>query len=259
MKTKTPPNIIGISGRILSGKDTVAKIIQHIISGANEKWTFEKYLEIYPRLGMFGYGYLPGWDIKKFAEKLKRISSILTGIPEEKFEDHEFKETLLGEEWNRYLINPFTYVYSKKEIEKIYPDGLKSNCWLLDEPRQINMSVREFLQTLGTECIRDHLHEKAWINAFWADLWEITDTKLECGLDYGWIITDTRFVNEADSIKEHGGIVIRLTRNSDILAIHPSETELDNYDFDYVIDNKNQSVEETYKEVEKMLKNFKIK
>jgi dephospho-CoA kinase len=66
-------NLIGISGKIGSGKDTVAAIIQ----------------ELYPQ-----------YEVKKFAGKLKDIASILTGIPVEKFEDQEFKKTDLGKEWS---------------------------------------------------------------------------------------------------------------------------------------------------------------
>jgi hypothetical protein len=210
---------------------------------------------------MFGYGYLPEWDIKKFAEKIKQIASMLTGIPVEKFDDQKFKETLLGEEWDRYLVNPFTYIDSKKEVEKIYPNGLKSNCWTLDEPRQINMSVREFLQTLGTECIRDHLHKNAWINAFWADYgyYEKDETgRVVFSRFPQWIITDVRFKNEKESIEDKGGVVIKLTRNSDIKSTHQSETDLDKEKFAYIINNQDQSIEETYKEVERMLKHFKI-
>lgn len=50
------------------------------------------------------------------------------------------------------------------------------------------------------------------------------------------IVPDVRFINEADAIREHGGLVLRVTRpyyNSGLTPeqlAHPSETELDNYE-----------------------------
>ena len=63
-----------------------------------------------------------------------------------------------------------------------------------------------------------------------------------------WIITDVRFPNEAKAIKDRGGIVIRVNRTYytedkkyiigyDPFETHPSETALDDYEFDYVIEN----------------------
>lgn len=192
MKNKI--NIIGISGRMESGKDTVAEMIQ------KEGFKYDS----------------QDWQVRKFADKLKVIASILTGYEKECFENQEFKKIKLSKQWN-------------------------------------NMPVREFLQRLGTDAIRNGLHSNTWINAFWSDYG---------GIHFGkdafkfpkWIITDVRFTNEADSIKEREGVVIRLTRNEDVEATHPSEIELDDYDFDYIINNKNQSLDETREEINYLLK-----
>ena len=53
-----------------------------------------------------------------------------------------------------------------------------------------------------------------------------------------WIITDVRFFNETQAIKDKGGILIRVNRDSDSKDSHVSENELITYkDWDYVIDN----------------------
>jgi hypothetical protein len=183
--------IIGISGYSFSGKDEVARMIQDI---QPEK----------------------EWQVKKFAGKLKTVASVLTGIPENKFEDQDFKKTTLGEEWSNRR-------------------GVSTN-----------MTVREFLQILGTEAIRIGLHRNAWVNSL------MHEYKTDKGIDIlddgtmnawfkplpNWIITDCRFRNEAEVIKERGGMVIRINRPG-ILPVnnHPSEVALDDWDFDSVISN----------------------
>ena len=85
-----------------------------------------------------------------------------------------------------------------------------------------------------------------------------------------WIITDTRFPNEADAVKSRGGINIRIERDDYIFdgagkriiptkeyvntsnKQHESETALDNYTFDYVIDN-NGTIEDLIIKVKEIL------
>jgi len=152
------------------------------------------------------------WQIKKFAGKLKEIASILTGIPKEKFEDQSFKESDLSLEWDR----PSDYLH------------WSGKCTLTP------MSVRNFLQKLGTDAIRNNLHKNAWVNALMADYSEQSN----------WIITDCRFPNELIAVKKRLGISIRINREG-IKPVnnHPSEVALDNYEFDYIIEN-NGSLED---------------
>jgi hypothetical protein len=56
------------------------------------------------------------------------------------------------------------------------------------------------------------------------------------------LITDVRFPNEAAAVIEKGGILVRIERGSDT-GDHPSETALDNYDFNIVIENKGDLLE----------------
>lgn len=151
------------------------------------------------------------WHIKKWAGKLKTIASILTGIPVENFEDQEFKKTLLGPEWGTVKDIPLNGV-------PVFAD------------MQFNslITVRDFLQKLGTDAIRDSLHENTWVNA----------TMIDYTTEANWIITDTRFPNEAEAIKKAGGIVVRINRPGvQPINPHPSETSLDDWNFDAVINN----------------------
>ena len=207
--------IIGISGRMGSGKNTVGDIIEKICL-TNEGPLFEQ---------------------KAFAGKLKQIGSILSGVPVEYFEDQDFKKLPMGIEWE--------------------------------------MTYREFLQKLGTEAMRDGLHTNVWVNALFADYfckdcgWEEEQkgTIDACSGKHelpNWIITDMRFPNELEAVKEKGGITIRVVRPHGYtnphtgeykempLSYHPSETALDDAKFDYEIINDG-SMEKLVKKVRKIL------
>lgn len=62
--------------------------------------------------------------------------------------------------------------------------------------------VRRFLQRLGTDAVRAHLGEDAWVLAF--------DRARNRSVDV--VATDVRFPNEAEYIVRNGGIVIRIDR-----------------------------------------------
>lgn len=198
--------IISVSGKIGSGKDTVAKIIQEHTPYHN-------------------------WEVKKFAGKLKVIATILTGIPIEKFEDQEFKHTILGPEWDYYHNTEKTQIV----------DGIAQNA---KELRY--MTVRDLLQKLGTEAMRMGLHEDTWVNAL------MSDYNAE---ESNWIITDTRFPNEMKAVESRKGIKIKVVRDSGntIGTTHPSETALNDYsNWDYIIDNTG-SIEDLQKKVKEIL------
>jgi hypothetical protein len=220
--------IIGINGYAGTGKDTIGKIIQFLKCSNPGSLTIDDILNesdyIHHQWWMEDQS---EWEIKKWAGKLKFIASVLTGIDEDKFEDQEFKETTLGPEWDR----------------QFYSEG---KGW-----QKRPMLVREFLQMLGTEGLRMGLHENTWVNALMSDYVcnccnqypcdtiNHEDTGEDIGYQYpNWIITDTRFPNEAQAIKDAGGIIIRVDRPGvSAVNAHSSETALDNWDFDYKVWN----------------------
>jgi len=210
--------IIGINGKIGAGKDTVGTIIQELLL-TNKNQSSE---------------------IKKFAGKLKQIGSILTGIFVEKFEDQEFKKSHLGSEWGTVRSNPLNAV---PVFENVQFNEL--------------MSVREFLQKLGTEAMRNGLHTNVWVNALFADykMSYIQHPDIEY-VDHkaypNWIITDMRFPNELEAVIKKGGITIRVVRPGTVTGEHPSETALDNTTFDYEIINDG-TMEELVKKVKEIL------
>jgi hypothetical protein len=217
--------IIGINGKIGSGKDTVGKIIQYLTypHDINIQTYLEKEVngqfEIKPSVHT-----IPNFEIKKFAGKLKQIASLLTGVSVEKFEDQDFKQKHMGFQWQ--------------------------------------MTYREFLQKLGTDALRDGLHTDVWVNALFADY-----KPESTGYRYlypQWIITDMRFPNELEAVEERDGITIRVVRSFnhkmgsketgtlDLTPLHPSETALDDADFDYEIINDG-TIEDLVEKVREIL------
>jgi hypothetical protein len=75
-----------------------------------------------------------------------------------------------------------------------------------DEVKQI-ADARRFLQRLGTEGGRGHLHQDIWVDTLFA--WEV-DTLLTQGQNV--VITDVRFINEIAAIKARGGELWRVER-----------------------------------------------
>lgn len=98
------------------------------------------------------------------------------------------------------------------------------------------MTAREFLQEFGTGIARK-MNKSIHINACFNMI-----KKEKQLLNF---ITDARFENEIDSIKNVGGIIIRLTRTTDNDS-HISEVEFNKClnKFDIVLNNKNMSKEE---------------
>lgn len=91
------------------------------------------------------------------------------------------------------------------------------------------LTHREVLQKIG-ESMRNTFGDDIWIKSLFSEGY---DPKYDT-----WIITDVRYRNEADYIKDKGGILIRINRNTGYNDNHKSETDLDDYDkFDYIVDN----------------------
>ena len=240
--------IIGINGKIGSGKDTVGKIIQWLTKPEldGQYIGFQTYDDAtLERLSPF--------KIKKFAGKLKTIASILTGIPVEMFEDQEFKKTYLEPEWSTIKPKP------GKRQDGLFPKN--------SEMQIVPMTVRELLQKLGTEAMRDGLHTNVWVNALMADYKPrpnkavaefLAAEGLSQSMNAGqtelpnWIITDMRFPNEMEAIVEKDGITIRVVRPGTVTGTHPSETALDGHTMHYEIINDG-TIEDLIEKVREIL------
>jgi hypothetical protein len=122
------------------------------------------------------------------------------------------------------------------------------------------LTPRVILQTLGTEWGR-RLYQNIWTDAC---LHKIYQSDVE-----RWCITDCRFQNEMEAIRDRGGILVRLDRGVAQAyveeargSLHPSESDLLALSadfFDFTIPNTgpleelDELLEEFWEEVEKLL------
>ncbi|MFC9736700.1 hypothetical protein ACFVKC_02145 [Streptomyces noursei] len=142
-----------------------------------------------------------GWQRKAFADKVRDML-------------YATNPMLIDEACRGGLVNlqRLVDVYGWDDVKEMYPE------------------VRQMLQGLGTEGGRATLGENVWVEALFRDhdTWGPT------------VITDVRFPNEADAIRERGGLVVEIRRPSQALiedSDHISENALADYDFDVTILN----------------------
>ncbi len=212
--------LIGISGKMGSGKDVAGHMIQYITSGYrlnDPEWSILQDIISGNRKDVFD----DVFKIRKFADPLKDCVCIILGCNRKQLEDRAFKEGVLGKEWS--LLRETSSYGSPDVIHPVDHKGLVH----IAHTHKETLTPRRILQLLGTEGGRKNVHPDIWVNASMANV----------DKDDNIIFTDTRFPNELKAIKDRGGISIRLERGGGDTGDHPSETALDDAKFDYIVNN----------------------
>lgn len=278
--------IIGISGKKGSGKDTVAKILQYFTLPEElrtisiDEWVYE--LSYHEEVSDSLSTYL---EIRKYADKLKDCVSLLLGIPRWKLESEDYKQQLLPECWDVWVLEHEmgNSIHMTKEEALIIANYLRlpEDAYIIEKE---SMTVRELLQIMGTDAMRDVIHPNIWVNTLFQEYQPTSMTNIaKASLTTGkttkiikepswpsWVISDVRFLNEVNAIK-NGLIgspvpkndfrflvrINRPTRKKDDVDEHQSETELDDYqNWDYVIEN-DKNLDHLAFEIHCMLKSKK--
>ena len=129
--------------------------------------------------------------------------------------------------------------------------------------KELGISAREFMQKFGTDICRNAIPEimpnlkigdSVWVNYLEKKLWDNScmcipenaydkdNFKCTCG-GVNIVVSDCRFLNEANLIREYGGYIIKLERtaeqsiNEQSINAHASETTINIIRPDYVILN----------------------
>lgn len=255
--------LVGISGKIGSGKDTLAAFLKQTID----------------HLNLTNHG-PRSVQIKKYADALKEVVCLLTGCRRMELEDQAFKSSNTDPVWNRTARDAREWLIMKDFVQGTgTPYGHLDDAEVERMARQrgfkFERTYREMLQEIGTEVFRNHFHPQTWINATFAH-WQMIPGSERHWRGHAismsenpevwprWIITDVRFPDEAKAIKDRGGLVLRIHRlNPQMIphdvAVHPSETSLDNYnDFDAIIDN-NGTLDSLRKKAIDIVNKFNLK
>ena len=211
-------DLIAISGLKNSGKSEAAHMLKYLL---NAPKPFRRYF--WYKLGL---KFSCKWKITSFAKPLKEVLSIILKEDICKFENRNFKE------------NYFVSIGSNRVIPRellddndILSDNKFTKLIKTNEPLPSNiyLSIRQLMQYFGTEVCRKYLGETVWIDATLKNRKNHT------------IISDLRFKNEFDIVKQYNGKVIYIKRDCSKPGSHASEREIiDLYNqnkFDYVVEN----------------------
>lgn len=144
------------------------------------------------------------------------------------------------------VLNPI--VYRTSGLDDVRLAGLVETVgW--DEAKK-EPEVRRFLQVLGTEAVRDHLGENAWVDALDKAaepvLYDCTERVWRyAGYEAnpfdrfnGVVIPDVRFPNEEKYIRENDGLLLMVKRpdyDNGVGTNHPSESYIQDMNPDITI------------------------
>lgn len=212
-------NIIAISGVKDSGKDTAAEMLQYCLSVPKilrQYCLFKWFKKIVPKK----------YKIIAFATPLKQMLSILLNVPRKRFNDRDFKEN--------YAVNLSSLeVFKIKDFpERIILSDSKFNKLIRTERLiEYNITIRQLMQYFGTSACQDYFGRRVWINS----TLNRSNQKL--------IISDLRFIEEYNAVKEKNGFIIFITRPNRTFGQHASEREMEylltENKYDRVIYNNN--------------------
>lgn len=211
--------IIGISGNINSGKDTVASILVYLYAVGKHKATFrdwvvkkDAYYESYKH------------KITHFAEGLKDTLSQILWIPRDLFDNRLYKDEL----WYHPSTGKFIHEDDLKSNHvKYYDLDVKHNPFI---DRYGVVKIRTLIQTYG-EHMKKIFSDGVWVMNSIRKASYIESIYKVC------IIPDVRFQLEADAIMANGGVVIKINRpNNEITSDHCSENN-EIIGCQYVIEN----------------------
>lgn len=228
-------NIIAISGKEGSGKDTVAKIVRTFFSEDSDKKRILNSGDselIHEYLQSDQASHLNcDWTIRRFAEPLKRMIAALLQVPESQLEQRDFKESILPSLFDSHLVSfglvqlAFVNHVQAMRFQKVLVNSLKSD----KKPRYEHRrnSVRDLIIHLS-DVMKKHVNPSMFTELFFK----------QCK-DSNVIIADLRLRIELEKIQkvDEDALIIRVQRGEQKKSEKVIENDLDYYTFENIIDN----------------------
>jgi len=238
-------NLIGVSGRIGAGKDTIGEIIQYLNEShftSENGYSFEEYLEETKLESKPNNKY----QIRKYASKTTEAYENITGVN---------YHSLSREE--KELERP-KYVEFAEECKVIFGKDVWINALFVDYKEQKDRTCLTCYHSFNFNEVDNSPHYVCPRCGGSNDAAILIEPS-------NWLVTDVRFPDEVKAIEDRGGVVIRVNRPDEPLiedgttiyyppfddVEHPSETALDDYEFDYVINN-NGTIEDLVEKVKQL-------
>lgn len=159
----------------------------------------------------------------------------LLNVERKKFDERDFKDNVYVDISTLKIIdNPNSL--SDRQFNKLLKDAPES---ILDK----HLSIRQLMQYFGTECCQKFFGKEVWVNTIFNQLGNL-------------IISDVRFVTEANAVKERGGKLIYVDRPGTVVGNHASEQEviwlLSSNQFDITLSNTG-SLKELFYQLKKKI------
>ena len=201
---------ITLSGKKQTGKDSAAKIIRQYLVSESFSFCLDNEgvvrLQSSVGIGPLGVEGINRVHVVHFADALKKACNIIFGIPLEDMETEEGKQKVTHVKWPcnmaSYDIDQEpTWVPSSRYIDYCHKNNREIN------GGASHMTVREILQFVGTDLLRNQLDPDIWVESVFRQPWKEDDVV---------IIADARFPNEADIALQHG-LLINIERETKFL------------------------------------------
>ena len=248
--------IIAISGDKGADKDTIASMIEYVMSVGITKANFREWYNRHNVLEDLGK------NVIHFADQLKEVCSLITGLHVHYFNKAEYKDLLwwiygsegffIGED----VLNGTVEVDEKKSYYKIELKNLTLAEELRNARREKKIPIiklRTILQYVGTEMFKEMFDDRYWINNTIVKARKIVNETDFC------IIPDLRFEDELYALRkacnysDYRCIIVNVgetdefKRRTNERGLHRSDKQLK--EFDYYISNKKESYFKLFNEV----------
>jgi hypothetical protein len=114
--------------------------------------------------------------------------------------------------------------------------------------------MRSLMQNYGTE-VRRGDDKDYWIQKYLMKMQSMEDNE---GFPVNFVTDDVRFINEADTVRLQGGVLVRIVREDlPTYDLHQSETEHENIEEDFTVEAVTGGHESLYKQLDSIIDTLK--